>query len=216
MFNYKTAVFYSAKPSMGKAATTETGTNGFRICGIYPVNKQVIPEHAYAPAGVSEICAFVGSAIVGKQQHQLWQKVLSLAIQVLQPAADQQRSQKVSAASAEETAGILTSSLPAVAGHQNGIIKMSMDKLQTQVPRKAQTSVADKFVDEGMMQFLRCMKFHHICLEKVNNMVLSSLSCAIHMVNWPTYQGVDDTVQKISSSWCHCFYWQLWNKHTSC
>jgi len=46
----------------GKATTTETGTNGFRICGIYPVSRQAIPEHAYAPSGVSEICAFVGTS----------------------------------------------------------------------------------------------------------------------------------------------------------
>ena len=39
----------------------ETATNGFRICGIYPINRQAIPEHAYAPASVSEISVSVGS-----------------------------------------------------------------------------------------------------------------------------------------------------------
>jgi len=39
----------------GKAAMVETATNGFRICGLRPINRLAIPEHAYAPSGVSEI-----------------------------------------------------------------------------------------------------------------------------------------------------------------
>lgn len=39
----------------GKAATTANATNGFRICGIYPVDRDAIPDHAYAPSAASDI-----------------------------------------------------------------------------------------------------------------------------------------------------------------
>src|SRR5215470_18059766 len=37
----------------GRAATVSTGVSGFRACGIYPVNRHVIPEAAMAPPDVS-------------------------------------------------------------------------------------------------------------------------------------------------------------------
>jgi len=99
----------------GKAATTETGTNGFRICGIYPVNRQAIPEHAYAPSGVSEISAFVSTS----QEAATPTVAENVVSGNSSAAADQQMSQKVSSVSAEETDGVLSASL--ISGHQNSI-----------------------------------------------------------------------------------------------
>lgn len=39
----------------GKAATVETACNGFKACGLFPVDRDAIPEHAYLPASTSEI-----------------------------------------------------------------------------------------------------------------------------------------------------------------
>jgi DDE superfamily endonuclease len=34
----------------GKAATSANAINGFRICGIYPISADIIPEHVYEPS----------------------------------------------------------------------------------------------------------------------------------------------------------------------
>jgi hypothetical protein len=38
----------------GKAATSANAINGFRICGIYPISADIIPEHVYEPSFVSD------------------------------------------------------------------------------------------------------------------------------------------------------------------
>lgn len=38
----------------GKAASAENAMNGFRVCGLYPIDRQAIPDYAFAPAEVSE------------------------------------------------------------------------------------------------------------------------------------------------------------------
>jgi hypothetical protein len=39
----------------GKAATVATACNGFRACGLFPIDRNAIPEHAYMPALSSDI-----------------------------------------------------------------------------------------------------------------------------------------------------------------
>jgi len=39
----------------GKASSTSNATNGFRICGLFPVNRHALPEHIFLPSQVSEV-----------------------------------------------------------------------------------------------------------------------------------------------------------------
>jgi len=39
----------------GKAASAENAMNGFRVCGLYPIDKQAIPDYAYTPAEVLDM-----------------------------------------------------------------------------------------------------------------------------------------------------------------
>jgi len=89
----------------GKAATTETATNGFRICGIYPINRHAIPEHAYAPAGVSEICVSTGSS----QEAATSTVIENVPVGTSNAAGDQESNQQVSAVSLEETEEVVNS-----------------------------------------------------------------------------------------------------------
>ena len=41
--------------SWGRAATTGTASNGFRACGIFPLNKAAIPDNAIMPSTVSDV-----------------------------------------------------------------------------------------------------------------------------------------------------------------
>lgn len=38
-----------------EAASAENAMNGFRVCGLYPIDKQAIPDYAYTPAEVSDM-----------------------------------------------------------------------------------------------------------------------------------------------------------------
>jgi len=38
-----------------RAATPGTASNGFRSCGIFPLNKAAIPDNAFMPSTVSDI-----------------------------------------------------------------------------------------------------------------------------------------------------------------
>ena len=96
----------------GKAATTETATNGFRICGIYPINRQAIPEHAYAPAGVSEISVSVGSCPEAVTPT----VIENVLVGISSTTADEPSNQQVSAMSVEENE-VVDSSM--MADHRN-------------------------------------------------------------------------------------------------
>jgi len=39
----------------GRAATPRTASNGFRACGIFPLNKAAIPDNAFMPSTVSDV-----------------------------------------------------------------------------------------------------------------------------------------------------------------
>ena len=39
----------------GRAATPGTASNGFRACGIFPLNKDAIPDNAFMPSTVSDV-----------------------------------------------------------------------------------------------------------------------------------------------------------------
>ena len=53
--NHKTSVGFLLNEAWGKAATIGTAINGFRACGIYPLDRSAIPDAAYAPSSVSEL-----------------------------------------------------------------------------------------------------------------------------------------------------------------
>jgi hypothetical protein len=43
------------KSAWGKAATVANACNGFRACGLFPIDQSAIPAHVFAPASTSEM-----------------------------------------------------------------------------------------------------------------------------------------------------------------